>query len=158
MILTPFITLFWLSFHFVWILFWPLINLLKNYFTLGQYRTAVGEAKTAKHIQLEKNRTQSVRAHMFEVCIESTFQVKFKKETTDFLKFTYSLFSAAFANLLVFALLLEEFSLFFIQGNEGKRNSTSSAISSHCHFCSQPYIFLHQVLYNETKWCHGFGL
>ena len=79
MILTPFITLFWLSFHFIWILFWPLINLLKNYFTLGQYRTAVGEAKTAKHIQLEKNRTQSVRAHMFEVCIESTFQVKFWK-------------------------------------------------------------------------------
>ena len=158
MILTPFITLFWLSFHFVWILFWPLINLLKNYFTLGQYRTAVGEAKTAKHIQLEKNRTQSVRAHMFEVCIESTFQVKFKKETTDFLKFTYSLFSAAFANLLVFALIFGEFSLFFIQDNQGKTNSSSSPIFSHCHFSSQPYIFLHQVLYYEAKWCHGFGL
>ena len=78
MILTPFITLFWLLVHFFWILFWPLINLLKNYFTLGQYKTAVGEAKTAKHIKLEQNRTQSVRAHMFEVCIESTFQVKFK--------------------------------------------------------------------------------
>ena len=48
--------------------------MVKTYYAQGQYATAVGEDKTAKHLVLEKKATRSVRAHMFEVCIESSFQ------------------------------------------------------------------------------------
>ena len=48
--------------------------MVKTYYAQGQYATAVGEEKTAKHLVLEKKETRSVRAHMFEVCIESSFQ------------------------------------------------------------------------------------
>ena len=74
MMTTPFRMIFWVQVHFFWILFWPVINMVKTYYAQGQYATAVGEEKTAKHLVLETKETRSVRAHMFEVCIESSFQ------------------------------------------------------------------------------------
>ena len=74
MLISPLMAVFWMLVHLIWILLWPLVNMVKTYFTEGQYSTALGADKTAKHAELEKKRTQSVRAHMFEVCIESTFQ------------------------------------------------------------------------------------
>ena len=74
MMISPLIVLFWMLVHLIWILLWPLVNMVKTYFKEGQYSTALGADKIAKHAELEKKRTQSVRAHMFEVCIESTFQ------------------------------------------------------------------------------------
>ena len=74
-IYTPLTALFYLGMHLIWIVFWPVINLFEAYLSDGQYQRALGEVKTAKHRKLEAKITQSVRAHMFEVCIESTFQV-----------------------------------------------------------------------------------
>ena len=74
MMISPLMALYWMFVHLIWIILWPLVNMVKTYFKEGQYATALGVDKTAKHAELEKKRTQSVRAHMFEVCIESTFQ------------------------------------------------------------------------------------
>ena len=74
MVLTPFLAMFWIFVHLLWIIFWPLVNMVKTYYKEGQYSTALGAKKTTKYAELEKKRTQSVRAHLFEVCIESTFQ------------------------------------------------------------------------------------
>ena len=75
MMFTPIYIVFYLILHIFWVIFWPLVNLSKVYWSQGRYRTAVGEVKTNKHLRLECKVTQSMRAHMFEVCIESTFQV-----------------------------------------------------------------------------------
>ena len=56
------------------VVFWPIINMVRTYFAQGQYETAIGEDKTAKHLALEEKTVQSVRAQMFEVCLESSFQ------------------------------------------------------------------------------------
>ena len=74
MMTSPCRMMFWILVHLFWILLWPVINMIKTYVAQGQYATAVGEDKTAKHLVLEKKTTRSVRAHMFEVCIESSFQ------------------------------------------------------------------------------------
>ena len=66
--------LFWILLHLVWIVLWPVINMVKKFFAEGQYATASGEDKPVKHMELEKKASRSVRAHMFEVCIESSFQ------------------------------------------------------------------------------------
>ena len=66
--------LFWILVHIFWVILWPLINMVKSYFAEGQYATAIGEDKTAKHLILQAKGIQSVRAHMFEVCLESSFQ------------------------------------------------------------------------------------
>ena len=71
---SPFRIMFWILVNLFWILLWPVINMFKTYVAQGQYATAVGEDKTSKHLVLEKKKTRSVRAHMFEVCIESSFQ------------------------------------------------------------------------------------
>ena len=75
MMFTPIYILFYLIYHIFLVIFWPFFNLTKVYWSQGQYRTSAGEVKTTKHLVLESKRTQSMRAHMFEVCIESTFQV-----------------------------------------------------------------------------------
>ena len=74
MITNSFKMLYWILVHFLWIVFWPIINMVRTYFAQGQYETATGEDKIAKHLALEEKTVQSVRAQMFEVCLESSFQ------------------------------------------------------------------------------------
>ena len=66
---------YWPLVHILWVILWPIINLLKSFIKDARYRTANGEDKVNYYKLWQKKKTQYVRSHMFEACIESTFQV-----------------------------------------------------------------------------------
>ena len=62
------------------IVFWPFYNMFMTFLARGRYYSADGsENKNKMYKIMDITKFLSIRALMFEICIESSFQVGFKK-------------------------------------------------------------------------------
>ena len=102
--------IYWFMVHMIWVLLWPIINLLKAFIKEARYRTLKGEEKT-KYFKLWENKTtQYVRSHMLESCLESTFQVKSQLKIKEIFYQLY--FQPLLQVYLVLPCLLKDFDCF----------------------------------------------
>ena len=73
-LVTPFYFMYQCFTHLLWIVFWPIINMVLRYQKTGLYITSLGEDRAHHKIKLEEQINLTTRAQMFEVSIESSFQ------------------------------------------------------------------------------------
>ena len=67
----------WMFLYGLQICFWPFYNMIKTFFIKCQYETATGTEKNKLHKELEANVMKTIRAKLFEGCLEATFQVHY---------------------------------------------------------------------------------
>ena len=63
--------------HCLQILFWPFYNMFQTFLIRYQYQTSSGTEKNNLHQKLEGNISKTIRAKLFEGCLEASFQVCF---------------------------------------------------------------------------------
>ena len=67
----------WMFLYGLQICFWPFYNMIKTFLIKCQYETATGTEKNKLHKKLEANVMKTIRAKLFEGCLEATFQVDY---------------------------------------------------------------------------------
>ena len=66
---------FWTIAYCLQICFWPFYNMVKTFIIKCQYETSTGTKKNILHKKLEANVQKTIRAKLFEGCLEASFQV-----------------------------------------------------------------------------------
>ena len=66
---------FWTFAYSLQLIFWPFYNMVKTFLIKCQYETSTGTKKSSLHKKLEANILKTIRAKLFEGCLEASFQV-----------------------------------------------------------------------------------